>query len=92
MNRRRLEKLRRRAEELRKKGGIGSSELESLAEALGYVQSKRGKHLTWVNQDIPNLPPLSIHPHGSSDLNKFTKNAILDQLEFAMDKLEEFIE
>lgn len=92
INREKLNKLRKRFEELRKKGGIGYSELESLAEALGRVRSKRGKHLTWINKAIPDLPPLSIPHHGSKDLNKYTANDILDKLEIDIEKLEELIE
>lgn len=92
MDRGRLNKLRIRVEELRKKGGIGSSELESLAKALGRVQNKRGKEPTWVNQTFPDLRPLRIPRHGSKDLNKYTANAILDQLELDIDKFEELIE
>jgi hypothetical protein len=92
MNRQKLDKLRKRVEELRQKGGIGSSELESLAETLGRVRSKRGKHLTWINKAIPDLPPLSIPYHGSKDLNKYTANYILDKLELDIEKLEELIE
>ena len=91
MNRQKLDKLRKRVEELRQKGGIGSSELESLAEALGRVRSKRGKHLTWINKAIPDLPPLSIPRHGSKDLNRITANIILDQLEQDIERFEECI-
>ncbi len=92
MNREKLDKLRKRVEEFRKKGGIGSSELETLARALGRVPSKRGKEPTWVNLTFPDLRPLSIPRHGSKDLNKYTANSILDQLELDIDKFEELIE
>jgi hypothetical protein len=92
MDREKLDKLRKRVEELRKKGGIGYSELESLARALGRVSSKRGKHQTWVNQIYPELRPLSIPHHGSKDLNRITANNILDQLEFDIEKFEELIQ
>jgi HicA toxin of bacterial toxin-antitoxin, len=91
MNSAKLKKIRKQVEELRKKGGIRFSELESLAKALGRVPSKRGKHRTWINQVFPDLRPLSIHPHGSKDLNKYTANSILDQLELDIDKFEELI-
>ena len=92
MDREKLDKLRKRVQELREKGGIGYSELESLARALGRVPSKRGKHQTWVNQTFDDLRPLSIPRHGSKDLNKFTANDILDKLELDIEKLEELIE
>jgi len=91
MNREKLDKLRKRVEELRNKGGIRYSELESLARALGRVPSKRGKHQTWVNQIFPELRPLSIPHHGARDLNRITANNILDQLEFDIEKFEELI-
>jgi hypothetical protein len=92
MNRQRLDKLRKWLQELRRKGGIESSELESLAKALGRVPKfKRGKEPTWVNQNFPDLRPLSIPRHGSKDLNRITANIILDQLELDLEKYEEFI-
>jgi hypothetical protein len=93
MDREKLDKLRKRIEEFRKKGGIGSSEIESLARGLGRVLSKkRGKEPTWVNQVFRDLRPLSIPRHGSKDLNKFTANSILDQLELDIEKFEILIE
>jgi hypothetical protein len=89
MSRQKLDKLRKRIEELRQKGGIGSSELESLARALGRVRSMRGKHPIWVNKTFPDLRPLSIPHHGSKDLNRITANIILDQLELDIEKYEE---
>lgn len=92
MNRAKLEKLRKRVEELRNQGGIGSAELESLARALGRVPFKRGKEPTWVNRTFTDLRPLSIPRHGSKDVNKFTANKILDELELDIEKFEEFLE
>jgi hypothetical protein len=92
MDSEKLDKLRKRVEELRKRGGIGYSELESLARALGRVPCKRGKHQTWVNEIFPDLRPLSIPRHGSKDLNRITANNILDQLELDIEKCEVLIE
>jgi len=91
MNRQKLDKIRKQVEELRKKGGIKSSELESLARALGRVRSMRGKHPIWVNKTFPDLRPLSIPRHGSKDLNRITANIILDQLEQDIERFEECI-
>jgi hypothetical protein len=92
MNRKKLNKLRNWLDNLRKKGGIPSSELECLAKALGRVLSGRGKHPTWVNETFPELRPLSIPRHGSTDLNRLTANSILDQLDLDIDKFEEYLE
>ena len=84
----RIRKLRDRLNSLRAKGGIKSSEVESLAQALGRRKDARGKEPTWVNPGFPRLRPLAI-PHHSSDLNKFTARGILDQLEEDLEALEE---
>ena len=80
MNRRKLDGLWVRIEELRRKGGVKSSEMESFAQALGRKRSKGGKEPTWVSPVFPDLRPVSI-PHHSKDLNRFTAGSILDQLE-----------
>jgi len=92
MNRAKLDKIRCRVNELRNKGGIKSSDLEALAKAVGRVLIDRGKHPTWVNENFPGLRPLSIPRHGSKDLNKFTANFILDQLELDLAQWEEEVE
>jgi len=92
MDKGRLEKLRIRVEELRGRGGIKSAELESLAKALGRVPIKRGKEPTWVNPTFSDLRPLSIPRHGSKELNRYTANAILDQLELDIEKIKDSIE
>jgi hypothetical protein len=89
---RKLSRLKGRLDDLRRKGGIKSSEVEALAKALGRVrEKKRGKEPTWVNRDIPELRPLSI-PHHSTDLNKYTAGSILDQLEGDIEKMGEALE
>ena len=92
MNSRRLSKIRQQMEAYRKRGGIKSAELESLAKDLGRVKSKRGKEPTWVNERFPELYPLSIPHHGSHDLNRFTAGSILDQLENDLERWEEAME
>ena len=92
MNRRRLSKIRQQIEACHKRGGIKSAELESLAKDLGRVKSKRGKEPTWVNEQFPELYPLSIPHHGSHDLNRFTAGSILDQLENDLERWEEAME
>lgn len=73
-------RLRRKIESLRGKGGVKSSEIESLAKNLGRKRHKRGSEPTWINESFPHLRPVSI-PHHSKGLNRYTARAILDQLE-----------
>jgi hypothetical protein len=73
-------RLRRKLESLRGKGGVKSSEIESLAKSLGRKRHKRGSEPTWINESFRHLRPVSI-PHHSTELNRFTARAILDQLE-----------
>lgn len=82
-----IAKLKAKILLLREKRGIKSSELESLASALGKVRHKRGKEPTWVDLEHPKLNPLSI-PHHSKELNRFTAQAILDQLENDLEIIE----
>jgi len=70
MDVKKINRLKGRLDDLRRKGGIKSSEVEALAKALGRVHDKkRGKEPTWVNRDFPGLRPLTI-PHHSTDLNE----------------------
>jgi hypothetical protein len=87
INQKRTAKLRSKIADLREKGGIKPSELESLAKACGRIRHRRGKEPTWINPDIPTLWPLSIPHH--RELNRFTAQSILDQLEGDLDTLEE---
>ena len=90
MNLEKIAKLKGKIDQIRKKGGIKPSELESLAKACGRVLHKRGKEPTWINPDIQKIRPLSIPHHG--ELNKFTAQSILDQLELDLDILENQIQ
>jgi hypothetical protein len=92
MNRTRLNKIRQRMEACRRRGGIGATELESLAQDLGRVKSKRGKEPTWINERFPELRPVSIPHHGSRDLNRFTAGSIIDQLELDLERWEQDME
>lgn len=88
MNRSKLIKLKRKLGDFRSRGGIKSRELESFAKRLGRFRDDRGKEPTWVNEQFPTLRPLSI-PHHSTDLNKNTARAMLDQLQEDIEKWEE---
>jgi len=85
----RIARLRKRVERLRGKGGIKPTELESLAMACGRVRQKRGSEPTWINLNLKQLRPLSIPHH--KELNRFTAQGILDQLEIDLDVWEGFI-
>jgi len=87
MNRRKLAKLRKRIDELRKKGSLPSATLERLAKALGRKRHKGGKEPMWVSELLPSASPLSI-PHHSKGVGRFTAKSILDQLETDIDALE----
>ena len=88
MDIKKLDRIRRRLDSLRLKRGIKPIKLEAVARALGRVRHKRGKEPTWVNENMPELRPLTI-PHHSTDLNRFTAASILDQLEGDIDRIEE---
>lgn len=62
--------------------------MEAIARSLGRKQHDRGKEPTWINEVFPDLRPVSI-PHHASDLNRFTAQSILDQLEQDLKRLEE---
>jgi hypothetical protein len=92
MNQKKLAKIERELDALRRRGGVKSIELESLAQKLGRVPFKRGSEPTWVSSNFPDkLYPLSI-PHHSGDLNKFTARSIIEQLELDIEQWELVIE
>ena len=90
MTRKKLRRLRARLEDLKKQGGVRTSELERLAAALGRKQHPRGKEPTWVSTLVSDARPLTIPSH-SRELNRFTAKGILNQLEGDVDALEEML-
>jgi hypothetical protein len=88
MDIRKLNRIRDRLNSFRGKGGIRPRKLEALARALGRSRVKRGKEPTWENKEIAGLRPLTI-PHHSTELNKYTADSILDQLEGDIERIEE---
>lgn len=80
MNRRKLDKLKRELEQLRRSPQKAIA-LQSLAKRLGRKRVKRGKEPMWESHEFAQLYPLSIPDHGGRDLATGTKNSILDQLE-----------
>lgn len=79
MERSKLRKLRQQIDNLRRRGGIRSRDLEAIAKALGRKVGPSGKHPMWVT-DRAGSRPISI-PHHTVDLNRFTAQRIFDQLE-----------
>jgi hypothetical protein len=82
MNRKRLNKLKRRLLHFRN-STARAADIEALATELGRRKrkGKRSKEPTWVSTEFGNLFPLAIPHHGSRDLTIGTKNSILSQLE-----------
>ena len=91
MKKRKLQQLRKRLGDLRRRGGVKSAEMEALAKAVGRVRHKRGSEPTWIHGNFSQLRPLSI-PRHSKDLNRFTAASILDQLEEDLDRIEQSLE
>ena len=85
MNPKRLEKLRRDLEKLRRKGDIKERELRSLAERVGRKRGTRGKEPTYVSERFPDRP-LSIP--AQRVVNRYTALGILDELEQDLDEIE----
>lgn len=86
MNQKKIDKLRREIESLRRKGGVKGRELRSIAQAVGRKLGSRGKEPTWVSKQFPSRP-LSIPGH-PGDLSKYTAGDILDELEQDLDEIE----
>jgi hypothetical protein len=87
MGRTRLKRLRQRIDNLRRRGGIKPRELEAIAKALGRKLGPSGKHPMWVT-DRAGSHPIAIPHHAHLDLNRFTAQHILDQLEADIDEIE----
>lgn len=86
MDYKKLTKLQTEIEELRNRRGIKPRELESLAQALGRKRHSRGSEPNWVSAVFPELRPVSIPHHGGRDINRFTAQSILDQLELDVER------
>jgi hypothetical protein len=90
MTLKKLRKLLKRIAQLRG-SSVKPRKLESLAKALGRTRAKRGSEPTWVSTPFPDLRPLSI-PHHSKEVNRFTAESILDQLEGDADAWQQQLE
>lgn len=90
MNPKKVDKLRREIEGLRRKGGVKGRELQKIAKAVGRKLGQRGKEPTWVSEQFPRRP-LSIPGH-PGDLNKNTARDILEQLGQDLDEIEQGVD
>ena len=80
MNQRKLAKLRRELEALRR-GAHKAREFESLARRLGQERVKRGKEPMWESKVFDELYVLAIPHHGGRDLSPGVRHSVLAQLE-----------
>lgn len=80
MNRRKLNKLWRTVQGLRRQSPK-ALELQRVARQLGRKKVKRGKEPVWESLDFQHLPALSIPDHGGRDLTPGVLHSILNQLE-----------
>jgi hypothetical protein len=88
VNQRKLAKLRRELESLRRRGGIRSRELEGLAKRMGRERrAQRSGEPQWVNEEL-RWRPLSIPSH-PGDMSKGTAGSVLNALEEDLFRLEE---
>lgn len=88
MNSRKLAKLRRDLESLRRSGGIKSRELESLAKRMGRERRpQQTGDPQWVNEEL-GWRPLSIPSH-TGDMPRGTAGSVLNALEEDLFALEE---
>jgi hypothetical protein len=76
MDKKRLDRITSEISSLRRQGGVDAHHLKKLLEALG----RTCKGTAWRNPTFPHLTPITLHPH-PGDLNRFTKNGILDDME-----------
>jgi hypothetical protein len=80
MNRKKLDKLWRRIEGLRR-SSPKALEIQNVAKQLGRKKVKRGKEPVWESMEFHDLRPLSIPDHGGRDLSPGVLRSILNQLE-----------
>jgi hypothetical protein len=90
MNLRKLAKLRRELDSLRRRiATIKGRELESIATQLGRrLDTQRGKEPYWVSDELPHRNPIGILRHGSKDFKPKTAKNIIYQFELDLDALE----
>lgn len=89
MNFKKIEGCRRDLENLRARGGVRNRELKQLAERMGLYVVHAGTHQNWgsANPIFKGLNVFQIPSH-PRDLNKYTKNGILNSIEGYLIRLE----
>lgn len=86
MDKKRIDRIKSEIVSLRRQGGVSADQLQKLLIALG----RTSKGTAWRNLTFPHLTPITVHPH-PGDLNKFTKNGILDDMEADVSEWESFL-
>jgi hypothetical protein len=90
MNRRKLNKLWRTVEGLRRQSPK-ALEIQKLARQLVRKKVKRGKEPVWESLEFQYLRALSIPDHGGRDLTPGVLHSILNQLEDDLNSWDERI-
>ena len=90
MNRKKLDKLRRTLEGLRRQSPK-ALEIQKVAKQLGRKRVKRGKEPVWESLEFQHLRPLSIPDHGGRDLSPGVLRATVNQLEDDLNSWDERI-
>lgn len=81
MDRKKLEKLRREIERMRR-ASVRAADVQAVARKLGREIVNRGKEPVWDNRELPNQPVVAIPCHGGGrDLSPGVKHQLLDYLE-----------
>lgn len=87
MDKKQLERIKSEISSLRRQGGVAATQLHKLLEKLGRTP----KGTAWRNPMFPHLTPITVHPH-PGDLNRFTKNGILDDMEADISEWESLLD
>ena len=93
MNLKKLRTIRAELNSLRARGGVPHREVKALARKMGLTIVHSGAHENWgsAHERFRGLSVFQIPSH-PGDLNRFTKNGILDCIERYLERLEEAYE
>jgi hypothetical protein len=87
MNRETIERLLARIMSYRLRASVTTAELEDLARDAGRAQDKNGN---WISEHMTDSSPLVI-PTSPPDLNRYTADVILFQLEEDLYDIEDLL-